>query len=58
MATYDYRCPDCGSVVEWVGILPDWPVPCASCGATMKRVWTPIASMTHSTPGFYNTDSK
>lgn len=60
MPRYDFNCPGCGCTIEYVTKAPrDLITPVCVCGELMKRVWSsPARAMTHSTPGFHNTDYK
>lgn len=58
MPKYDYKCDECETVVEVQKSFsdPDQEL-CATCGAEMSKVYTPIG-VTFKGSGFYRTDSR
>ena len=60
MPAYDFRCESCGHEFEVVAPMAqsDKPRVCPSCSSNMtkRRYTSPARAMTHSTPGFFNTD--
>ncbi len=58
MPLYDYRCADCGHVVEVRhGFDEAYEGRCPQCGAALKRVFNP-APIVFKGSGFYVTDSR
>lgn len=56
MPTYDYRCPECATSFEVTRSMGErQPVCCATCGATAKRVFSPVG-VAFKGSGFHNTD--
>ena len=58
MPLYDYRCADCGHVVEVRhGFDESYDQSCPQCGSALKRVFNP-APIVFKGSGFYVTDSR
>jgi putative FmdB family regulatory protein len=56
MPAYDFKCKDCGAVVETVRpATDDSAVPCPACGGATKRVFTPVG-VHFKGGGFHSTD--
>jgi putative FmdB family regulatory protein len=56
MPAYDFKCRDCGTVVEVVRpATDDAPVPCSVCGSETKRVFSPVG-VHFKGGGFHSTD--
>jgi len=56
--TYDYRCRDCGHVIEIIhSILDDGPEACERCRGPLVRVLHPTGVIFRGS-GFYVTDSR
>jgi putative FmdB family regulatory protein len=56
MPAYDFKCRDCGAVVETVRpATDDSAVPCPACGGETKRVFTPVG-VHFKGGGFHSTD--
>jgi putative FmdB family regulatory protein len=58
MPTYEFRCTDCGNLVEIFQRIGDDPLTvCELCGGTLRKVFHP-AGIVFKGPGFYATDSR
>ncbi len=58
MPTYDYRCRDCGHVIEVIhGMTEDGPSACEVCGGALRRVIFP-SGIIFKGSGFYRNDSR
>ena len=58
MPTYEYRCNDCGNLIEVVQRIDDDPLTvCDNCGGTLRKVFHP-AGIVFKGSGFYATDSR
>ena len=56
MPIYEYRCDDCGSVVEVMQKMSDDPLEvCEDCGGHLRKVLHPVA-IHFKGSGFYTTD--
>lgn len=59
MPTYDYKCPDCGDVIELLLNILDIPkIPCDNCGAEKYRCISGGSAIHLKGSGFYETDYK
>lgn len=58
MASYDYECPGDGEIVTINRPMsePEGEYFCTTCGAKLKRVFTPNRTIFKAT-GFYSTDN-
>ncbi|HEX2374363.1 MAG TPA: FmdB family zinc ribbon protein [Actinomycetota bacterium] len=60
MPTYEYACTECGDRTEVVQSISDPPppsTPCAVCGGTVRKVFSPVGIVFKGS-GFYRTDSR
>jgi putative FmdB family regulatory protein len=58
MPTYEFRCTDCGNLVEIFQRIGDDPLTvCELCGGTLRKVFHP-AGIVFKGSGFYATDSR
>jgi len=58
MPTYEYRCQDCGHIVEVVQSFTDEPLTvCEVCGGRLRRVFHPVGIVLKGS-GFYSTDNR
>ena len=58
MPTYEYRCTDCGNVIEIFQRIGEDPLTiCDVCGGALRKVFHP-AGIVFKGSGFYATDSR
>jgi putative FmdB family regulatory protein len=58
MPTYEFRCVDCGNLVEVFQRIGEEPLTvCEICGGAMRKVFHP-AGIVFKGSGFYATDSR
>ena len=58
MPTYEFRCSDCGNLVEIFQRIDEEPLTvCERCGGRMRKVFHP-AGIVFKGSGFYATDSR
>jgi putative FmdB family regulatory protein len=59
MPTYDYKCPNCGTVFERVQKITSSPKsPCPKCGGMAQRLISGGHGLVFKGSGFYETDYK
>ena len=57
MPSYDYKCPECGNIVEKLhGMLENPIVLCKTCGKVMTKQIGTGGHLTFVGAGFYSTD--
>ncbi|HLM64528.1 MAG TPA: FmdB family zinc ribbon protein [Acidimicrobiales bacterium] len=58
MPTYEYRCKDCGELLEVVQSFRDDPLTvCPRCTGTLKKVFQPVG-IAFKGQGFYRNDAR
>lgn len=58
MPTYEYRCSDCGNLIEVFQRIDEEPLTvCDNCGGPLRKVFHP-AGIVFKGSGFYATDSR
>ena len=59
MPTYEYKCPNCGTVFERFQKITSKPeLPCPKCGATARRLISGGSGIVFKGSCFYETDYK
>ncbi len=58
MPIFDFKCYDCGNIVEKIVKSDQQEVPCPNCKGTMSRMISAPARIQFNGSGFYETDFK